>query len=288
MGDRVTGSTYKLMTFASVNSDLVQVGMWTSGGSGLSFCAGQMDGCVVMRYNSANPATEDEPVAESPPAQEIVLDPGVVGLLLALAVIALLVTGGFATFVAMRSSEKIIKASQPNMLYLILVGCALGAGKVIVGAVPITTGTCIAGLWLGHLAFWFVFAVLFAKTWRIHSILNGGAFKRKRVTEKQTLAQIAVVLGGVLAYMVLLTVLGQPHRADFATEAHNQRTEQRECAFVYPQYQTVLFIIEAACLVFGARLCWATKDVPDAVNESFMIAAGERSWRGFADEHMMS
>jgi hypothetical protein len=40
------------------------------------------------------------------------------------------------------------------------------------------------------------------------------------------------------------------------------------------QFQTALFVVEAVALLYGARLCWATKDVPDAINESKMIASG--------------
>jgi len=40
----------------------------------------------------------------------------------------------------------------------------------------------------------------------------------------------------------------------------------------FAQFDTTLYVVEAVLLLVGAWLCWMTKDVPDAVNESKFIA----------------
>ncbi len=88
-----------------------------------------------------------------------------------------------------------------------------------------------------------------------------------------------LITGGLVTimgtYMVALTVIGQPHKSAIVTTVSNETTYDIECSFIYPQFQTALFAVEAAILLAGARLCWAVKDVPDAVNESKFIAIGE-------------
>ena len=83
---------------------------------------------------------------------------------------------------------------------------------------------------------------------------------------------LMAVLGG---YMVALTIVGQPHKSSKITVLSNQRTLDVRCSFVYPEFQIALFVIEAIILCAGAKLCWAVKDAPDAVNESKYIAIGK-------------
>ena len=47
------------------------------------------------------------------------------------------------------------------------------------------------------------------------------------------------------------------------------------CNYVNPQVSTTLLVLEAVVLVIGARLCWAVKNAPDALNETKFIAAGK-------------
>ncbi len=77
------------------------------------------------------------------------------------------------------------------------------------------------------------------------------------------------------AYMIAMTIVGQPHKSAIAVTVSNETTLDLMCSFMYPQFQTTLFAIEAVILLAGARLCWAVKDVPDAVNESKFIAIGK-------------
>ncbi len=75
--------------------------------------------------------------------------------------------------------------------------------------------------------------------------------------------------------MIALTLVGKPFKSSTIKILSNQRTLDIKCAFEYPEFQIALFAVEAAILFAGARLCWAVKDVPDAVNESKYIAIGK-------------
>ena len=54
-----------------------------------------------------------------------------------------------------------------------------------------------------------------------------------------------------------------------------QTTSSLSCTTDRPALNTVLYSFEGAFLFGSALLCYATKDVPDAINEAKVIALGE-------------
>lgn len=258
------------MTFFRADESMQQVGSW-SFENGVSFC---YPTCPKMVYNSAQGQSDSAPVSDSPPANLVPLTTGVRGMLIFFVVVACVLIIGISVFLYIYREDKLIRSSQPKMLCIILAGALLGAAKVVDGALPVTDATCSAGLWFGHLGFWCVFSALFSKTWRVHRILNGGAFKRVKVTEAHTLTQIGVCIAMVIVYLAVMTAIAHPRQVYVDSVAHNLVTRQYACSLQFSGMHTALFVVEGACLLFGARLCWATKDVPDAVNEAFNIAAG--------------
>lgn len=52
-------------------------------------------------------------------------------------------------------------------------------------------------------------------------------------------------------------------------------TSTLSCTNSYPVLDTILYSFEGAFLFGSAMLCYATKDVPDAINEAKVIALGE-------------
>lgn len=58
------------------------------------------------------------------------------------------------------------------------------------------------------------------------------------------------------------------------TVTSNQSSSYLQCDFKYSAIHTTLFAIEGLVMVYGIKLCYAVKDLPDAVNESKFIAMG--------------
>ena len=84
-----------------------------------------------------------------------------------------------------------------------------------------------------------------------------------------------------IVYLILLTWIGLPRHDAIESTVSNQTTYNIRCAFEYTEFHTALFVVEAVVMLAGARLCWAVKDVPDAVNESKVIAIGKFSLPSF-------
>lgn len=70
------------------------------------------------------------------------------------------------------------------------------------------------GLWLGHLAFTFVFGGLFLKTWRVNRIINNTAFRRISITNYDILRIWLELMACVVAYLLILTFVGRPHQGN--------------------------------------------------------------------------
>jgi len=115
---------------------------------------------------------------------------------------------------------------------------------------------------------------MFVKTWRVDKIVNNKSLKRVRITTQDVFNIMCSVILAFCIYLALLTGVGVPHVGERTIEQSNHATQLMQCSFNYSEFHSALFAIEAAILMFGARLCFAVKDVPDAVNESKYIAAG--------------
>ena len=82
----------------------------------------------------------------------------------------------------------------------------------------------------------------------------------------------ALLVFCVCIYLMVSTAVGVPRKANHAVTFANQTTLDEFCDMKYPQMQTTLFVLEAASLLYGAYLCYRTKDVPDAINESSSVS----------------
>ena len=76
---------------------------------------------------------------------------------------------------------------------------------------------------------------------------------------------------GVVALLILLTFVGKPHLSYQETTIANETTKYPYCAYEYPEFQILFYVIELLLLCYGVSLCWAIKDIPDAINESQAI-----------------
>jgi len=160
------------------------------------------------------------------------------------------------------------------MLYFILFGCLLGAGRIVVSIYEPTVFICIGRTWLSHLAYAIVFGTLFLKTWRVHRLVNGG-MKRVVITTHFINGTVFGTIGMVCIYLLVITLISTPYVSYSTTYVTNHATRQGRCSLHRPAYSTTLLVLEGLSLAVGARVCWLTKGVPDEVTEAVYIASGK-------------
>ena len=281
-GDREAGETYEISNFDPTTKTFVSVGRWDVE-SAYQLCDSMEDktleGEKMPCANRVKYDTSDNlPPPDRPPTIYRRLPAAVSALLYALGVIAIVIVVVTASLIVYYRNSRLIKASQPPLMAIILVGELVACARVIIGGSselgsPVLDGVCAAKFWTGHLSFALAFGSLLTKTWRVNKVLNSQSMRRVKISNNFVLAIMLAASTVLGIYLAIATSVGQPRVVFTEVVKNNQATVSMTCGLKYPQFETVLFVIEAVLLVWGARLCYATQNVPDAINESKFIAA---------------
>jgi len=275
-GDRWEGVHYEVLNFdprqfhryvRDGEEAWTVIGRWTHANQ-LILCEKYYDDqCARWVFNTDN---GQPPVGEAPVLYVQMGNPSRIGLRfggsisLALMVFLLLV-------VETCKETRLIKASQPTLMKIVLLGGFIACIRVIIATVDLNDNICIIGKWFGHLAFAFTFGALILKIWRVDAVINSG-FKKVKVTNAQIQYVLAAGLFLFCVYLAVDTVYSRPHQSYSETFDGFQFIREVKCTNKDNTMTIALFALETAMLIAGARLCWTTKAAPGAVNESTYIA----------------
>ena len=271
-GDRISGIQYNVLNFhpdvylssAGADSGLVQVGLWSSE-SGFNVISGSAPFVFNTDDNRPPPDMPPKIPQRMPVGMKIaVWLAGSLCLALALALFV---------FVIYNIRTGVMKAGQPVMLIIVLIGAGLGGGRVINAGSDVSDATCLLGTFLGHLCFVLVFSSLCVKTWRVHKLTNS-KMRRVRVTTKAVIEITAACIAVALVYLLVMMAVSPPKLSYLTVEADTSSLLYFKCSQSIPMMTSVLYVVECMSLLYGTRLCWATRKVPDAINESKYIATG--------------
>lgn len=266
-GSRSSDNYYRIWNYQGdgVNpSRFVPSKVW-SVENGVTDC----EGCVPIVYHTENNANfisgpfPSEVTLPSMSAAGLV----VMGALLIIASVVLLV------FTLINRKVKAIKAAQPEMLVIILVGAIFSGVHILSLSMKGHDSVCVTQVWTFHLAFALIYGSFFIKTWRVHKIVNNSTLKKIKITGFDIMLIFLGCFSIFLAYLIALTAVGHPQTIrENSYSSTDGYTYQHRCHLVRPGFEVALFVFEAFFLCFGVWLCWKVRDVPDAVNESQSIA----------------
>eukprot|EP01041_Mallomonas_annulata_P013215 gene13215-27958_t len=207
-----------------------------------------------------------------PPAIYVRMDVAMKAVLYTMSALCFLMVLCFMNMLVMYRKNRLMRASQPLMMLLILIGGLLACAKIALGGVDVSDDTCVLGTWFGHLAFVSVFSTLVVKTWRVHLVVNS-ALKRVKITSSFMFKAVAACLLFFVMYLSLYAFVGQIESIQVTTiDSMQQRFITFKCRTRLAVFGTALYAVEGLILAMGIRLCWLTKDIPDAINESKFIA----------------
>jgi hypothetical protein len=283
-GDRIKGVGF-IANSIEITSDSTGVmrrfGRWTTE-EGYTVCdegtPEYLGGCYTLDYGTPGNVKPSDRRPDEVQQMPVALK----GLMIALAVIIFCIASFLMTLVfVIKRKTRLVKASQPLMIAFILVGVYLGAGRIALSAVDATTAKCQADIWFGHMAFTFVFFAMVMKTWRVHMIVNRGALKRVKITTMQivmmTLASVCVMA----FYLVLYSAVGKPTMGYIEVELITGNVLLKPtCQTEIVIFDYAVYVLEGIALAVASYLCYATKDIPDAVNESKYVAMGKSTLHG--------
>jgi len=276
-GDRVSGLVFNVLTFnpdlyhANVNAGagaLIVVGTWDSDTSTFTPCSAPANvQCAEWHFNTIDNSIP----LDVAPVLEVQMDPATKAGLQTGAALSVLLTLFFWAVVYFCEDHPLIKLAQPKMMYIVLLGALCAGIRVFVASMNITIVTCIMGKWLGHVSFALVFGALLIKTWRLGKVVNSG-MRRVKITVTDIQRMFAIGFFIFCLIILLDTLVGQPQRTYDSYFDGRHDVHLVKCKNKIPSTTTVLFVIEGCLMGVGAKLCWSTKDVPSAVNDSKYIA----------------
>jgi hypothetical protein len=273
-GERVTGLYFKNLEFspekyrAGDPNPFNLVGGWHSDSDDSMVCGVDFECSPIIFKNNGHMY---DPPTDKPADIILARSPAAQGVLYAVGAIVFLLVLVLAAFTFKFEKTKQIKASQPIMLYCMLAGGVVAGCRVIVNAWTRTDAVCRLEIWLGHLAFIFVFGSLFVKTWRVHRLVNSKTLKKVVFTPHQAFRMFAGIVAMMCVYLMFTTLFGKTERFFQSSTVSNQTTKTPVCVTKRTQMETTLDVLEFIFLLFGFRLCYAIKDVPDSINESHLI-----------------
>eukprot|EP00607_Mallomonas_marina_P000459 CAMPEP_0182439180 /NCGR_PEP_ID=MMETSP1167-20130531/86280_1 /TAXON_ID=2988 /ORGANISM="Mallomonas Sp, Strain CCMP3275" /LENGTH=781 /DNA_ID=CAMNT_0024632823 /DNA_START=33 /DNA_END=2383 /DNA_ORIENTATION=- len=242
-------------------------GIWTADNEFLKCDMKRDVKCSEWVFNTAD---NSEPIDEAPILEVQMDEASRVGLRVG-GTIALVLVLFFYLVVELCKDTRLIKAAQPLMMKVALIGAMMASIRVLLVTVDLNDVNCVVGKWLGHLAFALAFGALIIKIWRVDAVVNSG-FRKVKITMQQVQY---ILLGGLIVFCIYLavdTIYSRPHLAyEEYFDGHNT-VRLMKCTNDRQDMTIALFTFEALLIAFGARLCWNTKDAPGAVNDARFIA----------------
>ena len=229
-GDRATDNQYYFVNF---NADLYVstagskafspvLKVWDSNvGDGTNLYGGRVMNCPECSPIVYSTADNSAPV-DATPVKKVTLLLGQKISLFVLTGLSFLVLTLSTAMVVFFRKNRIIRTAQPSLLYVIILGGYLGCASSALSVIhPPSSAICVAQSWLGHMCFGFVFSALISKTWMVMKIFSSG-LKRVKVSVTQALADVGVLMLILAAFLVVNTVVGDPHRTiDNTDDVHN-------------------------------------------------------------------
>ena len=274
-GERLTGNIYSIYNFQKSfyigkrnSTGFVEVLRFTT--SKNDVIASPCPGCQSILYN-----TNDNSIPKDRASETIIsLSESLKYLLFSLSIIGYIIITVLVTIVLLYRKNRIIKTAHPSMLLLILFGGYMGCNNNVLSAFEVSDNICIMKDWFSHLCYGFGFSALLVKTWMVSKVFNSG-LKKVKVSIRDGLKNITILMLILIVLLSILTVVDHPHAATRVTSDVHKPLRYYFCSESNVVVLPILLVIEVLCLALGLKLCWDIRKVPDALNESKYIQAGE-------------
>jgi hypothetical protein len=274
-GARHTGNEYVITNFNPTAEDFVPIGYFNGDTEMYESCSPVDDiVCFAPVYLVSDGQVSSVPPDDTPPAIINQLSTAYVYVLFVMAgLIAILVIIFFVFTVAYRNT-KVIKASQPPLLYCILLGGLVAGARTMLGGLNKTDSVCVGEFWFGHLAFTTMIGSLFVKSYRVHCIVNTKTIRKVTFSAMDAVKMLAGIQLATVIFLSVCIIFGEPHLRNEREISSNQEQVWKSCSMAYPEYQDAAYAMEAVGLAIAFRVCWEIRNVPDIVNESKQISTG--------------
>eukprot|EP00455_Lapot_gusevi_P022258 TRINITY_DN2317_c0_g1_i3.p1 TRINITY_DN2317_c0_g1~~TRINITY_DN2317_c0_g1_i3.p1 ORF type:complete len:564 (-),score=93.39 TRINITY_DN2317_c0_g1_i3:385-1842(-) len=168
--------------------------------------------------------------------------------------------------------HKIVRASSPNFLIVILCGAAVGIVSVICRTFNLENWVCVVHPWLLGESFVVLCSALFSKSYRISKIFNANDLMPIKITDFE--------LFRVVLFFICLETLLHTLKFFLSTPVVVLRSVVGSSILTYhtcssekePLWNAILFGYKFLFLIYGVYLAFVSRNVPALFNESQVIS----------------
>lgn len=173
-------------------------------------------------------------------------------------------------------SRRLVKINQPMLSSVNRLGILLGFIRVLIDSFDINLNNCYSKLWLEHLAFQFIFTILWVKSWRVYLVTC--QLKRIKITEIHCFSLVIPSLLIILTILSTITQLADITNA-YITIKKNQfeYIQQPTCSYhSSSKLINVMYGVDLLILAFCGIYCWLIRQVKSTVSNTSILLEGKQ------------
>lgn len=172
-------------------------------------------------------------------------------------------------------SHSALRASDPTLLALTSLGCALLYVSVILLVLPITDSSCAALSWTTHVGFMLMLAVPAVRTYRVYRIFGGKNLAVVKISSRRMLIMISGLLVIEFVMLTVAQIVGPLQPISESINENDRSHIYTQCSFKSGPAVVILSVqiaIKGLLLGGSAIMAFSTRRVIDSINESSRIA----------------
>ncbi|PVD21196.1 hypothetical protein C0Q70_19364 [Pomacea canaliculata] len=162
---------------------------------------------------------------------------------------------------------KVMKASSPVLMRVVLLGAFFLYCPLIVGYFEASVLTCCVQFWIREIGFSISYGALLLKTWRISVVFRVRSAQRIKISDGDLIKRLLVIVFVFSVYLTARTVAGTP-RVVQGKDVSGLKAYI--CSSDWWDHSAA--IAELLFLLWGVRLCIVVRKAPSEFNESRFIS----------------
>lgn len=191
---------------------------------------------------------------------------------------------GFVAWTWKNQKSRVVRASQPEFLYIVLVGTAIFSTSIITFSIDHEKQSlascriaCILNHWFLSVGFTIIFAALYSKARRINIIMKESTrFKRVKVMPKDVILPFVLLLTTNIIILITWTIHDPKQYAMYAHEGTDDWNRQfsfyGRCTSQHATiYYASLLVVNMVALILALYETYKTRNLRTEFNESIYI-----------------
>jgi len=170
--------------------------------------------------------------------------------------------------------------AQVRFVFLLLFGLLLVSLSAITTALPPTNGSCIASVWLINIGYTFEIVPLIVKIAAINKFRQAAKrMKRIRLSKQYLYGVVAVLVGLVILYMIIWTVIDRPKKEvnftlleTVTSDGSTTVSYTHTCQSNSSAWVIISIGLQVVLLLCGSLLSFMTRKTKNDINETGTVA----------------